>query len=254
MFIDTHLHLSYNEGINPKEFIENAKNAGVRYLILSCCDKNSIIEGLKLIKEYDNLFLSIGFHPEVVSEITSEDYKWLKDIVSNCPRVVAIGEIGLDYYLEKEQKELQKEMFRKQLDIAKELELPVVIHTRDAIQDTYDILSEYNLKGVIHCYSGSVDMAEKFIKLGYLLGIGGVVTFSNSKLYQVVEKVGLSNIVLETDSPYLSPVPYRGKVNESKNIPIIAEKIGEILDIKIDDVACVTTANAVKLFDLNIKL
>lgn len=254
MFIDTHLHLSYKEGINPKEFIENAKNAGVRYLILSCCDKKSIIEGLELIKKYDNLFLSIGFHPEVVSEITSEDYEWLKDIVSNCPRVVAIGEIGLDYYWEKEQKEFQKEMFRKQLDIAKELELPVVIHTRDAIQDTYDILSEYNLKGVIHCYSGSVDMAEKFTKLGYLLGIGGVVTFSNSKLYQVVEKVGLSNIVLETDSPYLSPVPYRGKVNESKNIPIIAEKIGEILDIKIDDVARVTTANAVKLFDLNIKL
>ena len=254
MFIDTHLHLSYNGGVNPKEYIENAKDSDVPYLILSCCDKNSIIEGLKLIKEYDNLFLSIGFHPEVVSEITSEDYKWLKDIVSNCPRVVAIGEIGLDYYWEKEKKELQKEMFKKQLDIAKELELPVVIHTRDAIQDTYDILSEYNLKGVIHCYSGSVDMAEKFIKLGYLLGIGGVVTFSNSKLYQVVEKVGLSNIVLETDSPYLSPVPYRGKVNESKNIPIIAEKIGEILDIKIDDVARVTTANAIKLFDLNIKL
>lgn len=254
MFIDTHLHLSYNEGVHPKEYIENAKYSDVAYLILSCCSKESILEGLELIKEYDNLFLSIGFHPEVVSEITSEDYKWLKDIVSTCCRVVAIGEIGLDYYWEKEQKELQKEMFRKQLDIAKELELPVVIHTRDAIQDTYDILSEYNLKGVIHCYSGSVEMAEKFIKLGYFLGIGGVVTFSNSKLYQVVEKVGLSNIVLETDSPYLSPVPYRGKVNESKNIPIIAEKIGEILDIKIDDVARVTTANAVKLFDLNIKL
>ena len=254
MFIDTHLHLSYHDGINPKEYIENAKNAGVPYLVLSCCDKKSIIEGLQLIREYDNLFLSIGFHPEVVGEIIQEDYNWLKEIALSCPRVVAIGEIGLDYHWEKEKSELQKEMFRAQLDIAKDLKLPVVIHTRDAIQDTYDILSKYCLRGVIHCYSESKEMAERFIKLGYLLGIGGVVTFSNSKVYQVVESVGLSNIVLETDSPYLSPVPYRGKVNESKNIPIIANRISEILNISIDEVARITTTNAIKLFDLNIKL
>lgn len=254
MFIDTHLHLSYNDGINPKEYIENAKNAGVSYLVLSCCDKESIMEGIKLVKEYDNLFLSIGFHPEVVSKITSEDYKWLRDVAISCKSVVAIGEIGLDYHWESENKELQKEMFRMQLNIAKELDLPVVIHTRDAIQDTYDILSEYCLRGVIHCYSGSKEMAEKFIDLGYFLGIGGVITFSNSKLYHVLEEIGLSNIVLETDSPYLSPVPYRGKVNESKNIQIIANRISEILNVSIDEVARITTTNAIKLFDLNIKL
>lgn len=254
MFIDTHLHLSYKEGINPKEFVENAKNAGVPYLILSCCDKNSILEGLELIKEYDNLFISVGFHPEFVSEIKDEDYSWLREIVKSNSKIVAIGEIGLDYYWEKEKAEQQKEMFRKQLDIAKEFDLPVVIHTRDSVQDTYDILTSYSLRGVIHCYSGSVEMAEKFNKLGYFLGIGGVVTFSNSKLYQVVEKVGLNNIVLETDSPYLSPVPYRGKTNESKNIPIIAEKVGEILGVTLDEVASITTDNSVKLFDLNIKL
>jgi len=254
MYIDTHLHLSYNEGVNPKEFIENAKSVGVSYLILSCCDKKSILEGLELIKQYDNLFLSIGFHPEFVAEVELEGYVWLKDIASSCNRVVAIGEIGLDYYWEKEKVVEQKILFRRQLDIAKELCLPVVIHTRDAIQDTYDILSEYSLKGVIHCYSGSIEMAERFVELGYILGIGGVVTFSNSKLYQVVERVGLSNIVLETDSPYLSPVPYRGKVNESKNIPIIAEKIGQILGISVNDVGKTTTFNAIKMFDLNIKL
>lgn len=254
MFIDTHLHLSNNEGIEPNKFIENAKNAGISYLILSCCDKNSIIEGVEFVKKYDNLFLSIGFHPEFASEIVESDYDWLREIISSCPKVVAIGEIGLDYHYGKDKTEEQKTVFRRQLDIANEFNLPVVIHTRDAIQETYDILSEYSLNGVIHCYSGSIEMAEKFIKLGYFLGIGGVVTFSNSKLYQVVKNVGLSNILLETDSPYLSPVPYRGKVNESKNILIIAKRVSEILDVSLEKVADITTENAVKLFDLNLKL
>lgn len=253
MFIDTHLHLSNSEGVMPEEFIDNAKKACVDYLVLSCCDIASIKEGLEFVEKYDNLFLSIGFHPEIVNDIVDGDYDYLREVIANCSKVVAIGEIGLDYHYDKSRMEEQKNMFRKQLDIAKEFDLPVVIHTRDAIQDTYDILKEYSLNGVIHCYSGSCEMADKFIKLGYYLGIGGVVTFNNSKLYQVVERVGLTNILLETDSPYLAPVPYRGSVNESKNIPVIAKKVSEILNIEIDEVANITTSNAIKLFDLDIK-
>lgn len=254
MFIDTHLHLSEKEGICPDEFIQNAKEAGVSYLILSCCDKDSIVEGLSLIEKYDCLFLSVGFHPEYAKDVSEEDLLWLKDIVDTCDRVVAIGEIGLDYHWNGFEKDLQKNLFVAQLSLAQEKNLPVVIHSRDAIQDTYDLLSNYSLKGVIHCYSGSVEMARKFVQLGYFLGIGGVVTFSNSKLYKVVMEVGLFHIVLETDSPYLAPVPYRGRVNESKNIPIIAKEIASILDISLEEVAKKTTENAQSLFDLPIEL
>lgn len=254
MFIDTHLHLSKKEGVSPDEFIYNAKKVGVEYLILSCCDKESIIEGLSLIEKYDCIFLSIGFHPEYAKDITEEDLSWLKNIVHTCKKIVAIGEIGLDYHYDKEQKEIQQKLFCSQLSIAEEVHLPVVIHTRDAMQDTYDILKDYSLSGVIHCYSGSVEMAHRFIQLGYYLGIGGVVTFSNSKLYEVVLSVGLSPIVLETDSPYLAPVPYRGQMNESKYIPVIAEKISEILKIPLEEVAQTTTKNACSVFDLPIKL
>lgn len=254
MFIDTHLHLSYKEGIKPALFINNALESGVGCLILSCCDKESILEGLEFIKEYDNLFLTVGFHPEFVSSVQEEDLVWLKEVAKTCPRVVGIGEVGLDYHYEQDNKLEQQELFIKQLEIAKELDLPVVIHTRDSIQATYDILKNYNLTGSIHCYSGSIEMAREFVKLGYYLGIGGVVTFSNSKLYQVVEEVGVANLLLETDSPYLAPVPYRGKVNESKNIPVIAQKIADILNISLEEVAVVTTKNACSLFDFQRKV
>lgn len=254
MFIDTHLHLSYKEGVCPEEFIEHAKNKGIDTFIVSCCSKESIMEGLELAKKFDSLYLAVGFHPEEVSNIREEDIVWLENIIKSNTKIVAIGEIGLDYYWEKDKKQEQISLFRSQLELAKKLNLPVVIHTRDAIQETYDILSKYSLRGVIHCYSGSIEMAERFIKLGYFLGIGGVVTFSNSKLYQVVERVGLSHILLETDSPYLAPVPNRGKVNESSNIYYIAEHISKILSVPIEEVGRVTTDNALRLFDLPINL
>jgi len=254
MFIDTHLHLSEKEGVEPSEFINHAKQAGVSYFILSCCDRESILEGLSLVNQYDFIFLSIGFHPENADDISKQDLKWLEDIIQHCSKVVAIGEIGLDYHWNKENKEAQKWLFREQLELAKKYSLPIVVHTRDAIQETYDILKEYSLKGDIHCYSGSIEMAQQFIGLGYYLGIGGVVTFTNSKLYQVVESVGLDHLLLETDSPYLSPVPYRGSVNESKNVPIIALKVADILGVSLGEVAEATTRNACSLFDLPINL
>ena len=175
-------------------------------------------------------------------------------MVVSSSRIVAIGEIGLDYYWRKDNKEKQRDLFQKQLDLAVKHQMPVVIHCRDAIQELYDILSQYKgkVKGVIHCFSGSYEMARAFIELGFVLGIGGVLTFKNSKLYQVVEKLPLSSIVLETDSPYLTPEPHRGEMNESKYIPLVAEKIAQIKGISLSEVEKITTDNAKRVFDLPI--
>lgn len=254
MFIDTHLHISDTEGVTPDLYVKHAEDSDVRLLIASFCEKDDLMLSTKFVKKYENLYACCGYHPEIANKIVDKDFELLENLVKNTPKIVAIGEIGLDYYWNKDNKEKQKEVFRKQLEIAERLDLPVVIHSRDSIGETYDILSEYKVRGVIHCFSGSLEMAKKFIDLGFLLGIGGVVTFKNSKLYQVVEQVPLTSLVLETDSPYLSPEPYRGSTNESSNIPFIAEKIAFIKNVSLEEVALVTTDNALKLFDLNIEV
>ena len=254
MFIDTHMHIGEDFGIEPDKYVENAQNNNVKVLIASFCEKDDLSLSTKYVDKYDCLYAAVGFHPEVINKIVQKDYLDLEEYVKNNKKIVAIGEIGLDYYWDKEQKEEQKEAFRKQLELAVKLNVPVVIHTRDAIEDTYQILKDYPVRGVLHCFSGSYEMAKKFIDFGFLLGIGGVVTFTNSNLYKVIEKVSLDSIVLETDSPYLSPVPKRGTTNESANIPIIAEKIASIKGVSVEEVALKTSKNAITLFDLDIKL
>lgn len=244
MFIDTHTHMSYSEGVNPDLFVKNANDVGVNKIIVSCCDMKSLDECLEFASKYSCVYLTIGIHPEYTDSYDDSDLDLIEQIAKKNDKVIGIGEIGLDYHYSSDNKEEQRDLFLKQLEIAKRVKLPVVIHSRDAIQETYDILKSSDCFGVIHCFSGSYEMACKFINLGYYLGIGGVVTFSNSKLYQVIEKIGIDHIVLETDSPYLSPVPYRGTINESKNIPIIASKISEIIGISVDDVSRITTKNA----------
>ena len=166
-------------------------------------------------------------------------------------KVVAIGEIGLDYYYGKDDMESQKRVFKAFLELAKEVNKPVVIHTRDAVMDTINILKEYNLKGIIHCFSSSKEVGMEYIKLGYKLGIGGVLTFKNSNLRNTVKSLGLENLVLETDSPFLSPEPYRGKENESKNIPIIAKVLADSLGQDLFRVEELTTNNATDIFDIH---
>lgn len=252
MFIDTHLHISETKGVNPDIYIKNALDNNVKILIASFCEKDDIMLSTKFVEKYDSLYACIGYHPEIANNIVEKDFEILEDLVKNNTKIVAIGEIGLDYYWNKDNKDKQIEVFRKQLEIAEKLKVSIVIHSRDSIGDTYEILKEYKVKGVIHCFSGSLEMAKKFIELGFMLGIGGVVTFKNSKLYQVVEEVPLENIVLETDSPYLSPEPNRGKVNESSNIPHIAKRIAEIKKMSLEDVMKVTTLNSIRIFDLDI--
>lgn len=252
MFIDTHCHI--DSSVSGDVYIKNAYSANVKGLIFSFCNQDCYQVGIEFLDKYPDVFVSLGFHPEDADNITDKDLRCLDEVLVSSSRIVAIGEIGLDYYWRKDNKEKQRDLFQKQLDLAVKHQMPVVIHCRDAIQELYDILSQYKgkVKGVIHCFSGSYEMARAFIELGFVLGIGGVLTFKNSKLYQVVEKIPLSSIVLETDSPYLTPEPHRGEMNESKYIPLVAEKIAQIKGISLSEVEKITTDNAKRVFDLPI--
>ena len=249
MFIDTHCHISKDDYDDIDLVIKHNIEAGIDKMIVSGCDESSIYESLELSKKYDSFYLTIGYHPDQVNFVNEDKLNKLKELLTT-HKVIGVGEIGLDYHYGKEDKDKQIELFEKQLKIAEEMNLPVVIHSRDATEDTINTLKKYKVKGIMHCFSGSVETAKIYVSMGFLLGIGGVVTFKNSNLYKVVEEVGLDNIVLETDAPYLAPTPFRGKQNSSKYIPLIAEKICEILNVSVDEVADKTTSNAVKLFDL----
>ena len=250
MFIDTHCHLSREDYDDIDLVIKENRESNISKIIISGCSKDSIFESIELSRRYEEVYLTLGYHPSEVDVVTDEDLVELENLLK-LDKVVGLGEIGLDYYYGKDNKNEQIELFRKQLVIAEKLDIPVVIHSRDAVEDTINILKEFDLTGVIHCFSGSVETAKIYVSMGYKLGIGGVVTFKNSKLYEVVKVVGIENVVLETDSPYLAPTPFRGQKNSSKYIPLIAEKVAEILNISVEEVAKITTSNACELFDLN---
>lgn len=248
MLIDTHCHL-VNEDYDIDRVINNAKEAGVKHLIVSGSDNEDNRLNMKNLNNYDCISFSVGYHPSMASSVTEEDYSFLeKCLMNDNNRIVAIGEIGLDYHYGKDDAELQKKLFKRQLDLAVKYNLPVVIHTRDAFLDTYNIIKEYDLLFDIHCFSGSLETAKMYIDLGCYLGIGGVVTFKNSKLINVLKEIGLSCIVLETDSPYLSPD--RGQKNEPCNVSKVCNYISKELDIPYSEVAKITTDNAKKLFKI----
>ena len=250
MFIDTHCHLSREDYDSIDLVVEKNREAGVHKIVISGCTKDTIKESLEIANSYSDVFLTIGYHPSEASITTDDDLLLLEDMIKN-EKVVGIGEIGLDYHYGREDMEKQKDLFRKQLRIANKNHLPVVVHSRDAIQDTIDILKEFpEVVGDIHCFSGSIEVAKTYISMGYKLGIGGVVTFKNSNLFKVVEAVGIHHILLETDAPYLTPEPFRGKKNSSCYIPYIAKKVAEIFSISVEKVAEETTKNAQSLFDL----
>ncbi len=251
MLVDTHLHLStedYHED-EIKDILRQAKENEVEKYIVCGCSKSEIKNVLKHYSDAKDIYFALGYHPEFASVLKKKDILWLEALLKR-KHVVAIGEIGLDYHYNKENRQRQIRIFSEQLKLAEKLNLPVVIHSREAIEDTYTVLSKYKVRGVIHCFSGSYEMAQKFIHLGFYLGIGGVITFKNSKLKDVVSKIGLDHIVLETDSPYLAPEPYRGKKNGPQNIYHIASFIADLFDISVEEVAEITTANAASLFDL----
>ena len=252
MFVDSHCHLSKEDYEDIDKVVNNAKNAGVNYLIVSGYDIKHNEETIDITSKYDNVFLTLGYHPSEANVITDTDIDNLKEQIKSNKKVIAIGEIGLDYHWEKDNKEKQKELFKKQIELAKELNLPIVVHSRDAFQDTYDILKETNHRGVIHCFSGNIENAKMYASLGYCFGIGGVLTFKNTNLRETVKEMPIDRILLETDSPYLAPTPYRGEQNEPKYIPIIAEELAKVYDKTIEEIATITTRNVCDIFNIKI--
>lgn len=251
MLVDTHCHLSKNDYNNLDNLIKNFDGL----LITAGVDDKTNLEVMELVNKYDNLYGVIGIHPSEVDKITEESFKIIEDNLNN-KKIIGIGEIGLDYHYGKDNIDLQKEIFIKQLELAKKYHKTVVVHSRDSILDTYNILVQYkDVKKVIHCFSSSLEMAKEFIKINCMLGIGGTLTFKNNrKLVEVVENIDLKYFLLETDSPWLSPEPFRGQKNVPNNTKIVAEKISEIKKINIEKVLEITGQNATYQFDLKDKI
>lgn len=251
--VDTHCHLLLEEYQTEEHLQEVISHMENHLMITSATNMENMIETLNIVKKYTNVYGVIGIHPEEVEEGTEENLKILESHLHD-DKIVGIGEIGLDYHYMKENREKQIELFEKQLSLAKKYHLPCVIHSRDAAQDTYNILKRVidgSFPVILHCYGYSVEMAREFLKLGVYFGIGGVVTFKNGvKLVEVVKEMPLDHLLLETDSPYLSPEPYRGQENEPVRIIHIASKIAQIKNVSLEKVLEITTNTAINQFDL----
>lgn len=251
--VDYHMHLQSEYYDNIEDVINNCLANNVKYIVTSGYDLNSSLEAIRLANTYSFVYASIGISPQCIEDFNEENLKIIEENLSN-PKVLFVGEIGLDYYYGRQNEKEQKEKFIQQLDLAVKYNLPVIIHNRNATDDIYNILKLYKgkLRGIIHCFSGSIETANMFIKLGFLLGIGGIVTFKNNdNLRTVLKHVALDNIVLETDSPYLTPVPFRKNHNEPKYIIETAKVLACIYNMDLLDIGKITSSNALNLFKLN---
>ena len=248
---DTHTHIYYNEGLALKEHLERCFENHIDRLFLPNVDVQSMAKVMATARLFpENCFPMLGLHPCSVSADFLQDLTSIESEIARS-KIVAIGEIGLDLYWDKTTLEIQKEAFRIQVSWAKELNLPIVIHCRDAFDELFELLEELKddkLFGVFHCFTGSFEQAQRAISLGLYLGIGGVVTFKNAGLDRVVKQIDLKYIVLETDAPYLAPVPFRGKTNESSYLIYIAQKVADLHEISIEEVARITTENSKHVF------
>ena len=244
--VDTHCHLFLDDYPDIDSVIKRMDN---NIMVVSGVDDATNKEVLELCSRYDNVYGTLGIHPESVDD--SYNLNFIREHI-NDSKIVGIGEIGLDYHYTRDNRDAQIDLFCKQIEIALEFNKPIVVHSRDAINDTYDIIKKYDIGHMtdIHCFSSSLEMAREFVKLGCKLGIGGVLTFKNSsRLKEVVSGIDISNLILETDSPYMTPEPFRGKRNEPYNVLYVAEKISEIKNIDVDDVLRITSKNSFDLFD-----
>ena len=252
MLIDTHCHISDEDYENKEEIIKHMED---NIMIVSTASPKDIKEVIELCETHKNIYGTIGIHPEFADVYTTEDLNNIEKYIKH-PKIVGIGEIGLDYHYTKENKEKQKELFIKQIKLANKYKKTIVIHSRDAIEDTYNIIEKYKAKDTkcnMHCFSGSLEMAERFIKLGVTLGIGGVLTFKNEKkLKEIVTTLDIHNFVLETDSPYLTPEPLRGTKNEPANVKYVAAKMSQLKGIDYAKTLEITTQTAIQQFDLKL--
>lgn len=253
MIFDSHAHYDSRQFDEDRdELLSSMQENQVGTIVNSGADWNSVTEVVNMAQKYPFVYAAVGMHPDEVGDLNEERFAFLK---SQCQKekVVAVGEIGLDYYWDNESHDVQKKWFIRQLDLARELDLPVIIHSREAAEDTLQIMKEHaqGLRGVIHCFSYSKELANEYIKMGFHIGIGGVVTFKNArKLKEIAKEIPLERILLETDCPYLAPVPYRGKRNSSLYIPHIAKEIANLRGITYEEVVAQTEQNGKVLFGI----
>jgi len=252
MIFDSHAHYDDEAFDTDREAVlQQCRERGIESIVNVSASLESVKTTLALAEAYDFVYATVGIHPDEVGELNEETFVWLQEQCKH-PKVVAIGEIGLDYYWDKEQHETQKYWFRRQMELAKERKLPMIVHSREAAADTLEAVKEAHtpeLRGVIHCFSYAPELAKEYVKMGYYIGIGGVVTFKNAKkLKEVVEAVPLEKILLETDCPYLAPEPNRGKRNSSLNLPYVAEAIAQPKGVTAEEVIRVTNENAKQLY------
>ncbi len=250
--VDTHTHLYLdNYDADRDEVIKDAISKGVQHMLLPAIDSKTFDAMKRLEQDYpNNCFAMIGLHPTSVAANYESEMELVENELQK-GEYVAIGEIGIDLYWDKTYVDEQKDAFRRQLKLAKKYQLPVAIHTRDSFDEIYPIMKDENtdeLRGVFHCFTGSVEEANKIIDLGFMMGIGGILTFKNSGLDKVVQTIPMEHLLLETDSPFLTPAPYRGKRNQSAYLTYIAAKLAEVKNIDIEEVALITTKNAKELF------
>lgn len=247
MLTDSHLHLFKEYFDDIDKVINDAKKNKVCRYISNADNITSCHEMLDLSKKYVDVYIALGIHPENVDDDINEFESLLEENINN-KKIVAIGEIGLDYYYTKDNKDKQIDLFDKQLNLAEKYNLPVIIHSREATLDTINTLKKHKCSGVIHCFSGSLETAREYIKLGFSIGVGGVMTFKNSKIDNIIKDIPLESIVLETDSPYLTPEPYRKYKNEPKYILTIAEYLANLKGITLEEVMVVTENNINRIY------
>ena len=254
MIFDTHAHYDDDAFDEDRDaLLAGMREAGVEYIVNIGASMASSERSLQLAKKYPFIYAAVGVHPDEVGELNEEKFEKLREW-SMDEKVKAIGEIGLDYYWDKEGHDLQKHWFLRQMELAHERNLPMIVHSREAAKDTLDMViaaKPLELSGIIHCYSYSVEQAREYLNMGYYLGIGGVLTFKNAKkLKEVAEYAPLSQIVLETDCPYLAPTPYRGKRNNSSMIAYVAEELAAIKQVPVEEVLRITNENGRKLYNI----
>lgn len=254
MLFDTHMHINDNKFEDDREeVIKRAREEGVEMMVNVGFNKETIDPTIQLAEQYEFIYAAVGWHPTDAKDMTDDDLAWLERLCDH-PKVVALGEMGLDYYWDTSPKDVQKEVFRKQIDLAKRKKMPIIIHNRDAHQDVINILKEENASevgGIMHCYSGSWEIAKQALDMNFYISFGGPITFKNAKQpKEVLAKVPLERLLIETDCPYLTPHPHRGKRNEPAYVRLVAQAAAQIKGISIKEMEEITTNNAKNVFNL----
>lgn len=255
MLFDTHVHLNVKQfDEDREEVIKRAKEAGVTHMVIVGFDHETIPKAIELAEENDNFYAAVGWHPVDAIDFTEKELGWLEELAAH-PKVVALGEMGLDYHWDKSPKDVQKEVFRKQIRLARKVNLPIIIHNREATEDIVTILQEENaadIGGIMHCYSDSASYLQSFLDMNFHISLGGPVTFKNAVFPKDVAKaVPAERLLIETDCPFLAPHPKRGKRNEPAYVALIAEKIAELREVSVEEIERLTMENAFRLFRLN---